>query len=317
MKSFLFTMVFLCLLQCIWAQEINELQNLFNSKSKQLDSLKTHLKTVTTHTDSLSKEVAKLKDKITPFPRWKFGLFGTTGVNFSTFSDWLSKETPNTSAANIGLTVNGFVEIQQRKYFWKNTFNNSSGWLKFDDKDNPDDETGFQVSSDAFNFTSLFGWKIFPKLALSVLAEYRTSLLDGTFNNPGYLDLGGGGITWRPTTHFKAVIHSLNFNWVFSKDGSDYESSLGAKVILDYTKQFNKYISWKSNLSVFGSYKNLEELSNWTWINHFSTAVKGVGIGLDIGLRGNKQEALAKELTDNPIQVYWVLGLTYGLSKTW
>lgn len=316
MKSILCTMALLCLFLISNGQQ-DTLQTLYDSKSKELETLTNQLKKLTDETDALTKEVTGLKDKITPFPRWKFGLFGTTGFNLSNFSDWLSKETPNTSAATIGLTANGFMEVQQRKYFVKNAFNTNLGWLKFDDKDNPDDENNFQVTSDAFNFSSLFGWKIFPKLALSVLAEYRTSLLDGTFNNPGYLDLGGGGFTWTPTPNFRAVMHSLNFNWVFSKEGSDYESSLGAKIILDYTKQVNKTISWKSNLSVFGSYKDFNKLSNWTWINSFSTAVKGIGVGLDIGLRGNKQEALVKELNDNPIQMYWVLGLTYSLSKGW
>ncbi len=317
MKYSLFSILFLFLFSGLRAQESNLLSKQYDSKSKQLDSLKIQLKTLTEQTDSLTKEVANLKDKITPFPRWKFGVFGTGGFNVSTYSDWLGKEAPNTTAVNIGLTVNGFVEIEQRKYFWKNAFNNNTGWLKFDNKDNTEDETGFEVASDAFNATSLFGWKITPKLALSVLAEYRTSLLDGTFNNPGYLDIGGGGFTWTPSPNFRAVAHSLNFNWVFSKEDSDYQSSLGAKVILDYTKQFNKDFAWKSNLSLFASYKDLKELSNWTWVNHFSTAVKGIGVGLDIGLRSNKQEASARELTNNPIQTYWVLGLTYGLSKTW
>lgn len=319
MKSHLITLLFLCLCLCLcsWGQEISEVEQLFTVKSQELDSLKQHLKAVTIHTDSLTKEVAKLKDIITPYPRRKFGLFGTGGLNLSTFSSWLSKDQPNTVAANIGFTVNGLLEIQQEKYFWNNAFNNNLGWLRFDDKDNPDDESAFQVASDAFNFTSLYGWKINRVLALSVLTEYRTSLLNGTLNNPGYLDLGGAGVTWTPAPNFKAVFHSLNFNWVFSKAGSSYESSLGAKVILDYAQQFNSILAWKSNLSVFTSYEDIQELSNWTWINHFSTAVKGIGVGLDIGLRNNPQEAVARKLKDNPLQFYWVLGVTYGLSKTW
>ncbi len=317
MKSLLYTLTLLYLSVSVHGQEMDSLQSLHLSKSKQLDSLNFQLETLIGQTDSLTKEVTNLKDQITPFPRWKFGVFGTGGFNISTYSNWLSKEASNTTAINIGVTINGFVEIQQRKYFWKNAFNNNTGWLKFDDKEGAEEEVGFEVAADAFNVSSLFGWKIVPKLALSVLAEYRTSLLDGTFNNPGYLDVGGGGFTWTPNANFRAVVHSLNFNWVFAKEDFTYESSLGAKVILDYNRQFSENFSWTSNLSIFASYKDLNQLSNWTWINHFSTAVKGIGVGLDVGLRGNKQEAYAKELNNNPIQTYWVLGLTYGLSKIW
>lgn len=317
MKPLLFIMALVCLAHGVLGQETNELQSKYDATSKELDSLKAHLKVVTAQADSLTKVATKLKDKITPFPRWKFGLFGTTGFNVSTFSDWLSKEEPSTMAINIGLSANGFMEIQQRKYFWKNAFNSNMGWLKFDDKDDPEDDTSFKTASDAFNVSSLFGWKITPKVALSVLGEYRTALLDGNFNNPGYLDLGGGGITWTPNADLNIVLHSLNFNWVFSEEGTTYDSSLGAKLLLDYTKEFNKKFSWKSNLSVFASYEAFKKLSNWTWTNSFSTTFKGIGVGAEFGLRGNKQEALAKGLENNPTQMYWIVGLTYGLSKTW
>lgn len=309
------TMICLCLLTIATAQETEQLQEQYQSKTKELTNLKLLQKTYTKKVDSLAKVVNRLKEQLTPYPRWKAGLSGTAGFNITTFSGWLAKETPNTRAANIGLTLSAFIEVQQKHYFWKNAMNSNMGWLKFDDKDDPDDETGFQTASDAFNITSLFGWKIRPKLALSLLGEYRTSMFNGTFNNPGYLDIGGGGITWNPSPNFTAVLHSVNFNWVFSREDIKYESSLGSKIVLDYNRQFNKFVVWKSNLSTFISYKNLRELSNWTWINHFSTAVKGVGIGLDIGLRNNKQEADARELPNNPVQVYWILGLTYSLTK--
>jgi hypothetical protein len=75
-----------------------------------------------------------------------------------------------------------------------------------------------------------------------------------------------------------------------------------------------KNVVWKSNLSAFLSYEG-SDLSNYTWVNSFSTAVKGVGIGLDIGLRSNKQEALARGREDNPLQSYWLLGLSYAISS--
>lgn len=321
-KPIIITMACLCLVSTISAQEILtkqdsiNLQDSIKVKNEKLKVLKSQLKTLNQQVNALNKEVSNIKEQLTPYPRWKSGLSGTAGFNITTYSGWLAKGTSNTRAANIGLTLSAFIEMQQKKYFWKNSMNSNMGWLKFDDKDDPDDNMGFQTASDAFNVTSLLGWKIRPKLALSLLGEYRTSMFNGTFNNPGYLDLGGGGITWNPASNFTAVLHSVNFNWVFSKENTEYESSLGTKVVLDYNRQFNKFVVWKSNLSTFVSYKNLSELSNWTWINHFSTAVKGVGIGLDIGLRDNKQESKAKELEDNPLQLYWILGLTYSLTKT-
>ena len=45
-------------------------------------------------------------------------------------------------------------------------------------------------------------------------------------------------------------------------------------------------------MSVFQSYKTAN-LSNWTWTNSFGyTLWKGIGVGFELGLRNNKQEAL-------------------------
>jgi hypothetical protein len=84
--------------------------------------------------------------------------------------------------------------------------------------------------------------------------------------------------------------------------------------VADYTKTIVQGLNWKSNLSAFLSYEN-QDFSNYTWVNTFSTAYKGIGIGLDVGLRNNKQEALAAGLNDNPLQTYWVLGLSYAISS--
>ena len=157
-----------------------------------------------------------------------------------------------------------------------------------------------------------FGYKLSKTWAISTLAEYRSSLLHN-INNPGFLDIGVGA-TWTPITDLVVVIHPLNYNFVFSDGGFDYESSVGAKVVADYKREIVKGLNWTSNLSAFISYQG-KNLSNWTWINGLTTSVKGFGIGLDFGLRGNKQEALAAGRTDNPLQTYWVFGLTYALGK--
>ena len=200
--------------------------------------------------------------------------------------------------------------------------------MKFDNKDIPEDMENeeFQVASDAFNLTSLFGYKINDKWAVSVLGEYRTSILDEKFNNPGYFDIGAGA-TWMPITDLVVVIHPLNYNFVFADEGFNFTSSLGTKIVADYTKQITKGVTWKSNFSTFLSYEDPENFSNWTWVNTFTTAYKGIGIGFDLGLRGNKQEAfnilnddpLITEVKDykgdNPFQTYWVLGLSYNISS--
>jgi hypothetical protein len=302
------------------AQTVEELTAKKEAKAAELAKLEGDLKALQGKVNGLKSEVADLTEKTTPYPRWETGSFGTVGFNFTRFNDWFQKDDSNTSAATIGFTLNGFANLQQKKYFWRNAGNLNLSWLKFDNKEIDTDEEDFQVAADAFNLTSLFGYKLTEKFAISTLAEYRTAILDGKLNNPGYLDIGAGA-TWTPINDLVIVFHPGNYNFVFSDDDNfDFQSSVGMKIVADYARKLSKGLAWKTNFSTFISYEG-SEMSNWTWINGFSTAVKGIGVGIDIGLRQNKQEAEANEArlnpTDpapagNPLQMYYVLGLSYN-----
>jgi hypothetical protein len=267
----------------------------------------------------LNGEVDALQAKIDALPGWRKGAFGTIGGSISGFNNWYSRSAPNASAGNIGITVNGFANLIEEDFFWRNSGAINVGWVKIDDKDDVTDSENFETATDVFTLSSLYGKRLNKKWAVSGLAEYRTTIIDN-FNDPGYLDLGAG-ITWTPTNNAVVVVHPGNYNFVFSDGESVFTSSLGAKIVADYTKKYGK-LSVKSNLSVFQSYKTAN-LSNWTWTNSFGyTLWKGIGVGFELGLRNNKQEALnnAKitdansdfSSVDNKIQSYWLFGLSYA-----
>ena len=274
---------------------------------------------------AIQGRVNALKAKIDALPGWKYGAFGTVGANISKFNNWYSQGSPNVSSGNIGITANGFANLKEEKYFWRNALSVNLSWVKFDDQDDPTDDDSFQEATDVFNITSLYGRNLTKTIAASALAEYRTTILNN-FNDPGYLDLGVGA-TWTPIENLVVVVHPLNYNFVFSNTDAVYESSLGAKILVDYTKSFGK-LNLKSNLSAFQSYES-SDLSNWTWINSLGYTVwKNIGVGFEFGLRGNKQESLAAAIdaataamstevptfdtVDNKTQSYWLFGLNYN-----
>jgi len=276
--------------------------------------------------DSIAKlqgEVDALQAKIDALPGWKKGAFGTIGANLQGFNDWYSNAAPNSSTGNIGVTINGFANLQQEKFFWRNSGNINIAWVKNDNKDINTDSDSFDGTTDVFTISSLYGHKLSEKWAISTLGEYRTSIINN-FNDPGFLDLGLGA-TWTPLENLVVVIHPLNYNFVFADNDAAFDSSTGAKIVADYTRQFNK-VSFKSNFSTFQSYKS-GDLSNWTWTNSFGyTLWKGIGLGFEFGLRGNKQEGLNNLQTrvggnpnatfsdlDNKTQSYWLFGLNYSL----
>ncbi|WP_341221500.1 DUF3078 domain-containing protein [Polaribacter atrinae] len=270
----------------------------------------------------LQGEVKALQAKIDALPGWRKGAFGTIGGSFSGFNNWYSKSAPTATAGNIGVTVNGFANLIKEDFFWRNSAAVNLGWVKLDEEGVSGDED-FEATTDVFTISSLYGKRLNEKWALSGLAEYRTTIIDN-FNDPGYLDLGIGA-TWTPTNNLVVVIHPGNYNFVFSSGDTVFESSLGAKVVADYTQKYGK-LSVKSNLSMFQSY-DTSDLSNWTFTNSFGYTIwKGIGVGFELGLRKNKQEALNDLQTresnpnptagfddvDNKLQSYYLLGLSYA-----
>ncbi|MEN8800266.1 MAG: DUF3078 domain-containing protein [Flavobacteriaceae bacterium] len=285
------------------------------------DELKADLATKNDSISAIQARADAIQAQIDGLPGWKVGALGTIGFDLSAFNNWYAQGIPNNSAGNIGFTINAFANLQQSKFFWRNSANVNLKWVKLDDKDNPLDDSSFRGTTDVFNISTLYGRKLSEKFAISGLAEYRTTLINN-FNDPGYLDLGVGG-TWTPITDLVVVIHPLNYNFVFSSADTIFESSMGAKILADYMRSIGP-VKFKTNLSAFMSYKS-GNLSNWTWTNAFAyTLWKGIGIGFDFGLRDSKQEALNYEINtlgnagatfdniDNDLQTYWTFGLSYA-----
>ncbi|MCD2258455.1 DUF3078 domain-containing protein [Psychroserpens luteolus] len=308
-KKLLFTAVLMLSMSFGFSQTKEELQA--QKAEKQAEA------------DAAQAEANALQAQIDALPGWRVGAFGVIGGSLSNFNNWYAQGTPNNSSGNIGFTVNGYANLIQEKFFWRNALTTNLNWTKLDDKDNPDDSDDFEPTTDVFNISSLYGRKLSEKFAISGLMEYRTTILNN-FNDPGYLDVGVGA-TWTPLENLIVVIHPLNYNFVFADNDTVFESSLGAKIVADYTRQIGA-IAFKSNLSMFQSYES-GDLSNWTWTNSFSyTLWKSIGVGFDFGLRNNKQEALNFALAnfvgapedaptfdtvDNDLQSYYTLGLTY------
>lgn len=304
MKKLIYALLFVSCSFSMSAQTAAELKKEQAPKKAQIAKLK--------------GEVAILQAKIDALPGWRVGAFGTIGGSLSGFKNWYSRTAPNAGAGNIGITINGFANLIKETFFWKNSGTVNLGWVKLDDK-SVDGDAGFETATDVFMISSLYGKRINKKWAASALIEYRTSLIDN-FNDPGYLDFGGG-FTWTPINKLVVVVHPGNYNFVFSKGETVFKSSLGAKVVADYATKIKK-LSVKSNLSIYQSYKS-NDLSNWALTNALGyTLFKKIGLGFELGLRQNKQEALNNALmTDtnavfktiaNKLQSYWLLGMSYA-----
>lgn len=310
-----------------FSQTLEELTATKTAKAAELAGLADAL----AKADALKADIEGLDTKILNLSGWQVGALGNLGLNFSQFNKWLGAANPDVYTASYGATGNVFANLQKEGYFWRNGLNVIATKTKVALTEQDKEANEFETTADAINLSSLYGYKLNSKWAISALGEYRSTLLNN-FNNPGYFDIGAGA-TWTPIPNAVVVFHPLNYNFVMADEGLSYESSLGLKVVADYSRALPIGVAWKTNLSAFVSYTDVPNFSNWTWTNGLSANVwKGIGLGLEFGLRGNKQEGYNTFLAssgqtaenfaiddlasdDNPLQTYWVLGLSYSISK--
>ena len=85
--------------------------------------------------DALQAEANALQAQIDALPGWRVGAFGTIGGSLSNFNNWYSQGAPNNSSGSIGITFNGYANLIQEKFFWRNSLNTNLNWVKLDNKD--------------------------------------------------------------------------------------------------------------------------------------------------------------------------------------
>ena len=182
--------------------------------------------------DAAAAVVDGLQAEIDALPGWRTGGIGIFGMDWKGSNHWYSNAIPNSTSNSVGIGISGFAHNIQDKYFWRNNASLNIGALKFTERnDQGEPVTGAQeelrIVTDAIQLTSLGGYRLTEKIAVSALADYR-SIFVGTdstgFNNPGYLDIGAG-VTWTPIPNFIAVIHPLNYNFIFA-DEIEFQSCL-------------------------------------------------------------------------------------------
>jgi len=155
------------------AQTEEELKTMKTEKEEELAALQNQVKAV-------QGEIADIKEQLLVFPRWETGAFGILGANLNGFSDWLARGEPNSSAVGLTFSANAFANHFTQKIFWRNAGNLNVGFTKLREKDSDGNilkDTELK-SPDVINFTSLFGYKLSEKLAISILGEYRSTFLE-------------------------------------------------------------------------------------------------------------------------------------------
>lgn len=300
---------FVCVLQ---AQSLEELKAMQGEKTSAADELQAQVDGLRAEADALQSDIDKLSG-------WRKGVNGLLGFNFNNSSGWIANPNPDAKSSALNLGVNAYLLNDKEKTFWHNKGILNKAYQDVDLAETDDSGLFENGTVDLLNISSLAGYKISEKFALSGQGELNTSL--GNIFNPGTLDLGFGA-TWLPIENMTVLIHPLNLRYAFAPGNIESSGSVGAKVRVDYTREFDvsgKAVAWSSTLTSFFPYSDTKKLvmleggeefesslNEFTWLNTFTFEVwNGIGIGLTYGFRSAKFES-----PDN--QSFTSLGLSYG-----
>ena len=302
-----------------------ELQAKFDAASAEAGAAQSEL-------DALQKEINILSG-------WMFGLSGLVGLNFAGSNQWMANPNPTSRSTGLSIGLGAYANLERKKYFWNNKLIINKAWQRVDTRGNNDTKFFDKENGtvDLLNISSLAGYKVTEKFAISALGEFNSSI--GNFLEPATLDFGVGG-TWKPITNMTVVIHPLNYHIAWSaQDDIDVQGALGAKIRVDYQNEFKiagRPLNWSTTLTSFVPYSSkktaLNDVDKYgetiytipgdessapitreaglfevTWLNTVSYQVwKGIGLGANFGLRKANFE-------HKNLQTFYGVGLTYTL----
>ena len=265
--------------------------------------------------DALNGEIGSLNNEISVLTGWTTGLSGKIGFDLNKSKNWVASPNVNSSSSSLGLSLTSFANKMTDKHMFRNKGLLTMAWkdVNTDESEGAVDTAGLfdNGTVDILNLSSLYGYRIHSKFAISALAELNTSV--NNFVNPGAFDFGVGG-TWTPSNNLVVVVHPINYHAGLSRtEGIDSKGSLGLKLRADYTNSYNvvgKKINLSSTLTTFLPYSTPtgeDGLMEYTWINNISFELwRGIGVGVGLGLR-------KADFESPDTQTYYDFGLSYNL----
>lgn len=259
--------------------------------------------------NALNGEIGALSKEIQILSGWVTGFSGNIGFDFNKSNNWIASPNPESSSSSLGFGLAAYANKMSEKTMLRNKGLVTMAWQDVNVNSAEVDTVGLfdNGTVDILNLSSLYGYRIHPKFAISALAELNTSIAN--FVNPGAFDFGVGG-TWTPNNDLVVVIHPLNYHAGLTRtEGIEGAGALGLKLRADYTKKFDivgKNMNLSSTLTSFLPYGD-ENLMEYTWVNSLSFELwRGIGVGVGAGLR-------KADFESTETQSYYSLGLSYNL----
>ena len=212
------------------------------------------------------------KDPNDTIPKtWKKG--GLYGINISqgSLSNWAAGGDDFSLSLNSVLSL--FAFYKKDKHSWDNTFDFNLGYVKTT-------SLGSRKNDDRVDLLSKYGYALNSKLNVAGLFNFRSQLFKGytydgdgnktlssAFLSPAYI-LVSPGLDFKPIADLSIFVSPITARWTIVKDdtlsarglygvdpGKHSNAEFGAFTSVNYLKEFNKNITFKSRLDLFSNYR--------------------------------------------------------------
>ena len=166
-KVFLLILSFVVLGATVEAQTLEEL------KAKK-DMLAGQAAEAQAKADGINGEIAGLQSQIEKLSGWSKGFAGNLGFDFGGANDWVASPNPTATSSSIGIGLSAFANKISDKSLFRNKLIVAKSYADVDNGVDPSaDEDGLfdneNGTSDIVNLSSLYGYRIHPKFAISAL----------------------------------------------------------------------------------------------------------------------------------------------------
>lgn len=207
---------------------------------------------------------------------WKTGGTYNVSAGQGSLSNWAAGGDDFTFSASTALNV--FAFYRNKKTSWDNALAINFGYINTS-------SLGSRKNDDRMDVLSKYGYSLHTKLNLTTLSNFRSQLLNGysytelnkgvykknfasAFLSPAYI-LISQGLDYKPAKNFSVFISPVTARWVVVTDNTlsargDYgvppgkhsSNQLGAFATINYSKAFNRFISYTGRIDLFSNYKN-------------------------------------------------------------
>lgn len=219
--------------------------------------------------DASGRVIKKDPNDTVPYTWRKGGMYGIN-VSQGSLSNWAAGG--DDFSLSVNSILNLFAFYKKNKHSWDNTLDFNLGYVNTT-------SLGSRKNDDRIDILSKYGYALNPKLNLAGLVNFRSQLFKGytydddvktlssTFLSPAYI-LVSPGLDFKPNADLSIFVSPITARWTIVKDdslsaqglygvepGRHSNGEFGAFATINYLKEFNKNLSFKSRLDLFSNYK--------------------------------------------------------------